>query len=235
VIFLWSQGSGFWAEAQTENLPKAVPKKTVERVLFENSTHLFIWQLGDMSQKKNTKPAPPIEAKPANNSSWKYIGAFLGVLIGFYLIYTSAFFTKWFLDPYVHFQTVLSSAVLNLFGANTVADGTQLASARATLSVVKGCDGMEVTALYLIGVLLVPFQRSSKLAGLGYGLLVLFLLNLIRIIALYLAQVYYPASFEFLHLHGGFALFTVVAILMWTYWANWALKREKTTEPHAAV
>jgi exosortase/archaeosortase family protein len=189
-----------------------------------------------MSKKnKKTDSQPVTEPQAATNSGWKYILSFLAILVGFYVIYTSTFFTEWLLEPYVHIQAVLASTVLNLFGLKTVANGTELAGAQATLSVVKGCDGMEVTALYLIGVLLVPFQRSSKLAGLGYGLLVLFVLNLIRIIGLYLTQIHYPAAFEFLHLHGGFALFTVVAILMWTYWANWALKREKTTNQNASI
>jgi exosortase/archaeosortase family protein len=157
----------------------------------------------------------------------RFVLGFLSLLVLFYVIYTNKFFSDHFLTPYVHFQTWLASVLLTIFGDHAVANGTELSSARTSLNVVKGCDGMEVTALYLIAILMVPFRWSSKWAGIGYGLLVLFMLNLVRILGLYLAQIYWPSGFETLHLHGGFALFTVAAIVMWVWWANWALRREK--------
>lgn len=180
------------------------------------------------------------QSTPSGTRTWKerlpalmYIAGFLFILILFYALYSNQYFADWIVEPYVRAQTWVASKLLNLCGFNTVADGTQLSGALATINVVKGCDGMEVTALYLIGVMMVPFDWKYKWRGIGYGLAVLVLLNLVRIIGLYLSQIYWQKAFEFLHLHGGFALFMVVAIFIWTSWANWALRKEKQ-DLHAA-
>ncbi len=193
-----------------------------------------------MAKKKYQKTSTPPNPKTTGTStrqSWKttfqdklpilkYVGGFILLLSIFYSIYVSDIFKIGFLNPFVSFQAKLSSFLLNLMGQNTTTAGTQLIGT-TSLNVTKGCDGMEVTALYLIGVLLMPFAWRSKMWGVLTGLGVLFLLNLGRIVALYLSQIYWPSAFDFLHLHGGFALFTVVAIFMWARWANWAIRQER--------
>jgi exosortase/archaeosortase family protein len=157
----------------------------------------------------------------------RYVGGFIGLLLIFYVVYSSDFFDQYFLQPIVCFQTKISSIVLNMFGQENNADGITITGLHNSLNVSKGCDGMEVSALYLIGVLLMPFTWRSKGVGVFWGFTVLFLLNLVRIIALFVTQIYMPTAFDFLHLHGGFALFTIVAIFMWMIWANWAIQKEK--------
>ncbi len=157
----------------------------------------------------------------------KYLGGFVGLLAIFYAIYSSSFFETWILGPFLNVQTSISSVILNIFGMGTTADGSMLIGRLTSLNVAKGCDGMEASALFLIGVLLMPFTWRNKMAGLAAGVGVLFLLNIVRIIGLYFAKIYWPSAFETLHIHGGFALFTIVAILLWAGWAGWAMKREK--------
>jgi exosortase/archaeosortase family protein len=159
----------------------------------------------------------------------RYVGAFMGLLLIFYVVYSSNFFDQYFLQPIVSFQTKISSILLNLVGQTNTADGITLTGLNRSLNVSKGCDGMEVSALYLIGILLMPFSWRSKGVGLFWGFTVLFLLNILRIMGLFVTKMYMPSAFDFLHLHGGFALFTVVAIFMWMIWANWAIKKEKNS------
>jgi exosortase/archaeosortase family protein len=176
-----------------------------------------------------SKDAASSPVRPFWQEKWpivRYVLGFMVLLALFYSVYVSSFFNESFLKPYINGQAKAASAVLNLFGYQTGVSGTDLIG-EVTLTVKKGCDGIEVTALYLIGILLTPFSWRSKAMGLVAGLAVLVLLNLLRIIGLYLAQVHWPSSFDFLHLHGGFALFTVTAIFMWMVWANWAIHREK--------
>lgn len=198
-----------------------------------------------MAAKRKTKNTAKA---PAGGNAWsafaggwgekspvlKYLGGFVLLLALFYALYVSPFFENWFLLPFLHVQTAMASFLLNLFGMGTTADGALLQGASISLNVAKGCDGMEASALFLIGVLLMPFSWRSKGAGLLMGAAVLFLLNLLRIVVLFLSKIYWPSAFEALHIHGGFALFTVVAILMWAGWAGWAIKKEKK-EAHAAV
>jgi exosortase/archaeosortase family protein len=185
-----------------------------------------------MSKKKH-KPSgqhlAPTASSPVLSDRrpiWRFIAGFALLLVLFYAVYISSVFNQYFLEPYVGGQTRVAAAFLHLFGADTHASGTDLMGPGVTLTVKKGCDGMEATALYVIGILLMPFSRHSKLVGLAAGLAVLVVLNLLRIVGLYLSQVHWPAAFEWLHLHGGFALFTTVSVFMWMLWANWAMRRE---------
>ena len=186
-------------------------------------------------KKKHPGKVTPVFGK-ALGQSWrdkspvlKYLLGFVLLLVLFYAVYITPFFEEWVLLPVLQVQTEISSFFLNLFGQGTNAQDATLQGKLATLNVAKGCDGMEAMALYLIGVLLMPFSWRSKGVGLLLGAGVLFVLNLVRIIGLYLAKVYWPSAFDTLHIHGGFALFTIVAILLWAAWAGWAMRKEKPT------
>ena len=195
-----------------------------------------------MAAKRKSKNAAKQSIRGGSfDKSWrekspilKYLGGFLLLLILFYAVYISSFFETWVLTPFLSLQTKMASLSLNLFGMGTTASGATLVSQATSLNVAKGCDGMEASALYLIGVLLMPFNWRSKAVGFLMGAGVLFMLNLIRIIGLYLVKVYWPSAFEAAHIHGGFALFTIVAILMWAAWAGWAMRKEKPVD-HATT
>jgi exosortase/archaeosortase family protein len=172
--------------------------------------------------------------KATSRHKRRYILGFISIMIVFYIVYVNDRFDENVLKPFIGWQTQVASRFLRLLGEQTTADGTHLVGSAASLNVAKGCDGIEVTALYLTGVLLMPFSRRSKLIGFGVGFSVLVLLNLIRITGLYWVQNYWPSSFDFLHLHGGFALFTIVALLLWMTWVNWAMRTEKQRQSNVS-
>lgn len=162
---------------------------------------------------------------------FKFVSAFTVGIIIFYSLYNSTFFNIYIADPLTHFQARLSSSILNIMGQATSAEGNVLRNSYTALDIKKGCDGIEPTMFFIIGVLLVPFNWRAKRYGLLVGLVALFSLNLLRIVGLYFAKVYWPSAFDTLHIHGGFALFFIITIIIWMTWANWALKNtslEKT-------
>jgi exosortase/archaeosortase family protein len=152
----------------------------------------------------------------------------LGILL-FYTVYFSDFFTSHILEHIVKAQAYTAGFLLNIFGFGTEVSGSIISSDQVFLDIKKGCDGIEPTFFFLMGVLLVPFSKKAKIVGLLLGLGVLSLLNLVRIIGLFLVSTYWPNAFDFLHLHGGFTLFFIVTIIIWIFWANWAIGLPKTT------
>jgi exosortase/archaeosortase family protein len=185
-------------------------------------------------KKKTRQTFQKSGAAGANNAQrdkrplLRYLGGFFLLLLCFYAIYTTPAFEQHLLQPLVNIQSEIASSFLNLFGMETTVEQSLLRGRDAVLNNAKGCDGIEATVLFLIGVLLMPFPWSSKLIGVAGGSLILFLLNIVRIAGLYLSRVYWPEGFDLLHIHGGFALFTIVSILLWAGWAGWALRREKS-------
>jgi exosortase/archaeosortase family protein len=148
----------------------------------------------------------------------------------FYLLYGTHVFEQALLVPFVTLQADVASFILNLFGAGTGVRDALLVGPSVSLNIAKGCDGLEATVLFLFAVGLMPFSKKSRAAGLLVGGLFLVLLNMIRIAGLYLAKAYWPEGFELLHIHGGFALFTLASVLLWAGWAGWAMEREKISQ-----
>lgn len=157
----------------------------------------------------------------------KFLLVFALSLIAFYSIYGLPAFQQYIVIPATNIQVQLSSWILNILGQDTRIDQGVIYASGVALNVKAGCDGIEPTAFFIIGVLLVPLSWRSKLVGLAVGIIVLQLLNLIRIVGLFFAKVYWPSSFDILHLHGGFTLFFVLTIIIWMIWANWAIQRSK--------
>jgi exosortase/archaeosortase family protein len=115
----------------------------------------------------------------------------------------------------------LSNYILTALNYNTEAFEDNIVGPDFQVSIKNGCDGMEATALYLSAIIAFPFVNyKHKLKGIFTGLVVLFILNLIRIAGLYLAGIHWRAGFEFLHLHGGVIIFTLIAILLWLIWLS---------------
>lgn len=187
-----------------------------------------------MRKKKKNRKIATSSKKQKWNIQWQEklpIWGFLLIfglgLTLFYIVYDLPFFQDFFVDLILEGQTWIAGSILQIFGEDVLVQGRVLSNGIESIDVRKGCDGVETIAVFILGVLVVPFPFRLKIPGILIGVLALFLLNLIRIIGLYLARMYAPVTFDFLHLHGGFVLFTLVGFLAWVSWAGWAIQQEK--------
>lgn len=154
-------------------------------------------------------------------------GFFFGL---FYWIYLSDFAGENILPALTNFQASIAGFTLDLLGQNTTVDGAYVNGSGFAVNIKKGCDGLEPLAMLLCGILVFPITSRFKWNGLLIGSLVLMLLNQIRIILLYFAgKNSSTETFDWLHLQGGFVIFTTFVVIIWITWANWAMKAEQTT------
>lgn len=151
---------------------------------------------------------------------------FLSMAI-FYIFYTLPFFENTLLPHFVELQAVLANSILGLLGFKTVTVGNMITGTSFSVAVAKGCDGIESMALLAVSILVFPLPFRLKWPGVLAGLATIFVLNLIRIVGLFLTGIYWPSGFELLHTHGGFVLFTTFSILLVIIWASWAMKKMK--------
>lgn len=143
---------------------------------------------------------------------------FLAVMIPFYIIFYTAFFQDNILYGWNVLNTHVASFVLNIFGAGTEAINNTLMGGGTAIEIFEGCDGIEPTMLLVAGITAFPASLRSKLRGILFGASFLLAVNFIRIISLYLANVYWPAGFDFLHLEFWQMFFIILAILTWIFW-----------------
>ena len=160
---------------------------------------------------------------------------FLAVMVPFYVVFYTSFFQDKILHGWNVLNTHVASFVLNIFGAGTEATENTLYGGGTSIQIYEGCDGIEPTMLLIAGIVAFPANLRSKLRGALFGGAFLLGVNFIRIITLYLANVHWPAGFEFLHLEFWQMLFILLAILTWVYWIRKASPVSKSDSSDAAL
>ncbi len=145
---------------------------------------------------------------------------FTGLMILFYAVEAWAAGMALYLG-YMQSITWLSHELLNLLGQSTQASHETIRSGPYTMNVKPGCDALEPAFIFIAAVLSYPASAFHRVIGILAGLLVILPLNLVRLVTLFLAGVYLPASFPTLHLTLWPVIFIVIALLLFKRWIQW--------------
>lgn len=153
------------------------------------------------------------------------------ILMGlFYLfMHVTPFYNNRFLSGYHRFIAYLSGTVLAFLGQDITVTDTSIFSSRFSVSIVGGCDAIEPTVLFICAVLAFPAPFLRKIPGILVGTPLLMILNLIRIVTLFLIGVYLPRFFDAIHIEGWQALFIFLALIFWILWLLWAMQNQTKT------
>lgn len=151
-----------------------------------------------------------------------------GVLMS--LFYTFIAFAPYYnrvlLPSYHHLIAKMSGGILGFLGQDITAAGASVSSPRFSIRIIRGCDAVEATALFVCAVLAFPVPFSRKVPGIIAGTLLLGILNLVRVVSLFLIGVYFPNIFGFMHIDTWQALFIFFAITFWVLWLLWTTQRQ---------
>jgi exosortase/archaeosortase family protein len=127
-----------------------------------------------------------------------------------------------FLSRYATANAWLANAVLNLLGQDSHMTGAGVSSRRFVVTILEGCTASDLIAFVCAGMLAfsAPFWR--KAAGFAICATAIALVNVARIVTVFLVGVYQPALFQTVHVGlwpGLMALATLVLGLVWIWWA----------------
>lgn len=114
----------------------------------------------------------------------------------------------------------VASSILNLFGGHTLVDGNTIHSERFSLSVVTACTGLFTTGVFVVAVLAFPARWRAKAIGVALGIASISVLNVVRLVSLFLIGVHAPAVFDRAHLLVWQSLLILLALLLWLAWAR---------------
>ena len=177
--------------------------------------------------KKNKKKSKKIQVQntPSEWSERKpvlmFAGSFLLICLLFYLITNMDWFST-FRAPILAGYSSISAFILNIFGFGVTANGELLSSDSFSVSIEEGCDAIAPAILFAISVAIFPIAWEKRWKGLLLGLLAIVILNIVRIVSLYLTGIYVPSLFEFMHVDFWQAVFIVFTVGIWIYWMRWA-------------
>ncbi len=158
----------------------------------------------------------------------RFLGLFILFMAIYYVFSTTATmkdrFFPWYLEANAHASVV----VLHGVGYDDVVQKEKsVSSSRGSITVARGCDAMEPAALFISAVLASPVSWGSRLVAAVLGTALLLIINLIRIISLFLCAVHWKPAFDIMHLDVWQAVFIFLAIFLWAIWAAWAVKRHR--------
>jgi exosortase/archaeosortase family protein len=123
------------------------------------------------------------------------------------------------LAAYAH----VSNWVLILFGQNSHVTGSTITGAMATLTVFRGCDALDPILVLCAGILAYPASSRCKTIGLLLGIPAMFIMNVVRILSLYVIRFKAPNLFESAHIEIWPVVFVLLAGVLWIGWVRWAL------------
>lgn len=118
--------------------------------------------------------------------------------------------------------TRLSAVSLHALGFAVSSGPRTLAATDRTFAVVigNGCNGAWAHLILLASVLAYPASWKEKLLGLAFGQPLLLVLNLLRVVSLFLIGVYIPAAFRAAHVYIWQFLIIGFAMLIIFVWAD---------------
>lgn len=179
------------------------------------------------------RPAAAAAVRPAtwmetHGRDLKFLVIFAALMGVYYLATTTSLLKDRFFPWYLDVNTQASLAVLKTVGyADLNRTGNTLHSKTASITVERGCDAVEPSALFAAAVLASPVVFSSRLIAVVVGVSILMIINLVRIISLYLTAVHWRSAFDVMHLDVWQAVFIFLAIFLWALWASWAVQRQR--------
>jgi exosortase H (IPTLxxWG-CTERM-specific) len=153
-----------------------------------------------------------------------FVIGFAVLMILFYVFWLSDYCQNNIQPSIVSVNARLSSFFLNIFGIKTTAVKENISSSSFSVSIAKGCDAMEAMALFASALLAFPAKWKYKLIGFFAGIALLFMLNIARIISLFLTGLYFPKAFEIMHVEVWQVLFILFAVGLWIFWIRWTKK-----------
>ena len=154
---------------------------------------------------------------------FRFAGAFVALLLLFQLAYYEFITGNATFRSYLSVNTHAAAALLGLIGEPVTVSGDVMTST-FSMSIKRGCDGLQAMATLAIGVLTFPAGVRKTVPAIVVGTVLLFLHNITRIVSLFWAGVHPPSHFQDLHAWPAFLV--LCACAFWVAWAMWATRAQ---------
>lgn len=163
-----------------------------------------------------------------------FIAKLLVPLAVFYILFDTQVYLEYIFRPYANLHADVTGFFLKLFGQAVTVAGATVSSADFSIIIVRGCDPIEPSLIFTTAILAFPAAFSAKWKGILIGLPVIHLINLFRIVSLFLIGVYYPSWFERMHLQWWQVLFILIVISGWCLWLYYAVIRNRSNNSNGS-
>ena len=150
----------------------------------------------------------------------------VGIAMALYYYFTGTdLFRKQFLPSYLHFLAVITGGMLSFMGNTLNVAGTVVQSSSFAMDIAYGCDALEPITLFTVVVAAFPAKMKARLLAIPIGILILFTVNIIRLITLYYAGTSSLELFEMMHIEIWQPVFIVCALVLFIMYVGLVRKK----------
>ena len=122
--------------------------------------------------------------------------------------------------PFSRAIAVVSGALLNAMGQHVTVSGVILTAGSNAVSIQNGCNGVEAVVFLIAAILAFPATWRQRAAGLVAAIALIQILNLVRVVTLFLINRYKPDLFELFHLAIWQTVIGGAAIALFYVWTT---------------
>jgi len=155
-----------------------------------------------------------------NRREITFLALFVVLLGGSFTLISVNWVNDHVIEPFTGGVAHLSGAALNLLGQHVALRGTVIQGPHFAVNIRNGCNGIEAMLIFLAAVLAFPAPWRWRLGGLVLGILAIQVVNLVRVVSLYLTGAYLPRLFDASHTVIWQSVVILFGVLLWIFWAN---------------
>lgn len=153
----------------------------------------------------------------------KFIIKVVCIYFVWYLIYELWILPNGYIDePLSKNIASVSAGILSFFGEDVFYyDRVVGIVGTAGGEIVNGCNGISAIGLFVGFILAYPGAWPPRIFFSFFGVAIIYLVNVTRIVFLSYTQYYWPQLFDFTHDYSTTAIFYFVIFILWMIWANY--------------
>lgn len=164
------------------------------------------------------------------SSAVRFVGLFFLLVLVLTLVLQVPWVDSNLVGPYVKVLASIGGTILGILQVESDTVGTIIRQGRFAVDIRRGCDGIVASILLISACLAYPFSWRDRVGGVLWGYLLIFVLNMIRIVGLFWLGVNGSvATFNFFHTYVS--QFAVIALTM-VFWVYWASTRQDSAQPN---
>ena len=155
-----------------------------------------------------------------NQQPARFLLKFFALILVLYLVLSLKPVDRYVVVPFTAAITAVAAQVLNWIGYSVTTIGTLMRDGSFVVDVKNGCNGLEAMLLLCSAILASPAPWKARLGGFVFGAVFIQVVNLFRIVTLFIAGRDYPRFFDTLHVtvwQGIIFLLTIAVFVTW----NW--------------
>jgi len=162
------------------------------------------------------------DGAPQDGRPWLRFAVIFGILAASSeIFYQAVTLDSAGFEIYLRTLARISAVAIGWFETKVTVRNSLISGSSFAVEVARGCDAVQVCSLLAAAVIAFPLAFWCKLRGLVIGILVLQILNLLRIITLFLIGVHFSSVFHAAHVYVWPSILIVATIAIWIGWVRW--------------